>query len=97
MLDVNGAAAKPRRFHCMSKATAGSPPSIQGARAATDISMTSTSQIIKPPSPKALKLPDKQVRQQSGCRTFLSFAACRLRFRTTIAQNISLDEWPPSA
>jgi hypothetical protein len=32
MVDVNGAAAKPRRFHCMSKATAGSPPSIQGAR-----------------------------------------------------------------
>jgi hypothetical protein len=32
MVDVNGAAAKPRRFHCMSKATAGSPPSLQGAR-----------------------------------------------------------------
>jgi hypothetical protein len=31
MVDVNGAAAKPRRFHCMSKATAGSPPNIQGA------------------------------------------------------------------
>jgi hypothetical protein len=97
MLDVNGAAAKPRRFRCMSKATVGSPRTFREPPAATDISMTSTSQIIKPPSPKALKLPDKQVRQQSGCRTFLSFAACRLRFRTTIAQNISLDEWPPSA
>jgi hypothetical protein len=71
MVDVNGAAAKPRRFHCMSKATVGSPRAFREPPAATDISMTSTSQIIKPPSPKALKLPDKRVRRPFGRRFFV--------------------------